>query len=205
MNAPIDVSFFERAAKPLTTGKSVIFLFLHGGPTQYEIWPHMTSRGRYTGRFTVAVSPGAERGRAFLGKGGAEMEGAACHVFGDLRGAVRAANRHMATRSRKDKLTGTEAALVARMKASQGRLAVVLGPSPSPRARSRRTWPGIREFLAMNRLIKRGFAEKLGYERHVGPVRGRASRIGYSLILTGALTPAGWRTAALASAQRGMS
>src|SRR5258708_12052431 len=32
------------AAKPLTTGKSVIFLFLHGGPTQYETFdPKMSA------------------------------------------------------------------------------------------------------------------------------------------------------------------
>lgn len=172
------------------------------GPALYEIWPHMTSNGRYTGRFTVAVSLGMERGRASLGKSGAELQGAASHVFRDLRAAVGAANRHMAASDKKNKLTGTEAALVTRMKAREGRLAVVLGPSPGTRARSRRTWPGIREFLAMNHLIKRGFAQKLSYERHVGPVRGPASRIGYSLILTGELTPKGWKAAALASAQR---
>src|SRR5262249_6423979 len=46
-------------AKPLTTGKSVVFLFLHGGPTQFETFdPKMSAprrRRRVTGEIPTAL------------------------------------------------------------------------------------------------------------------------------------------------------
>ena len=56
------------AAKPLTTGKSVIFLFLHGGPTQYETFdPKMTAPDgvrSVTGEIPTAL-PGVTFGSTF--------------------------------------------------------------------------------------------------------------------------------------------
>ncbi|MEX0704315.1 MAG: DUF1501 domain-containing protein [Planctomycetales bacterium] len=58
----------EAAKTPLTTGKSVIFLFLHGGPSQYETFdPNMTASAPYcslTGEVATSV-PGVTFGGTF--------------------------------------------------------------------------------------------------------------------------------------------